>query len=230
MKAISLLEEIELIEYKEFTYYLDRLESIDEGILDKLKSKLKDKLIFVKDLATNFNLKLSSLVTIFKDKKVFKFFKLIGWSLKSLFDLVKKGLSMANILASEIANYIASTKIAKWTEEELRKLDAWLEKNPKVSKIAGIGVAGLLLYIWMNMTFTGDFAYDFDFSDLLLALAGKFSLAKLFAGPEGIKLLMLFVTGMIGLSFPWPSSQSIQFVTAVLTGLSKLIGKKLKFK
>lgn len=215
--------------FQEFCYYLDRLERMEEGFFDSLKSNIKDKLDFVKALSSEFGLKLSSLIALFKDSKVFKFFQSVGWSFQAIFDLVKKGFSAANIIATEISKYLANTKVGKWTEEKLKELDEWLQKNPRVRKIAGLGVAGLLIYIWLNMTFTGDFAYDFDFSDILMAVVGKFSLAKLFSGTDGIKLLMLFATGMIGLSFPWPGPTSVKFITAVLTGLSKLIKKKLKF-
>jgi hypothetical protein len=77
------------------------------------------------------------------------------------------------------------------------------------------------------MTFTGNADYDFDMSDMILALGGGFSLSALFGGPEGTALLMLFATGMLGLSFPWPGPQHIQFVGAVLYGSAKLVGQKL---
>ena len=84
----------------------------------------------------------------------------------------------------------------------------------------------MLLYIWLNMAFTGDFNYDFDFADLISALSGKFSLAQLFAGQDGIRMLLLFATGMIGLSFPWPGATSAKFVIALINGLRKVIGMR----
>ena len=53
------------------------------------------------------------------------------------------------------------------------------------------------------MTFTGNADYDFDMGDMIMALGGGFTLSTLFAGPEGMALLTLFATGVIGLSFPW---------------------------
>lgn len=78
------------------------------------------------------------------------------------------------------------------------------------------------------MTFTGNADYDFDMGDMISALMGKFSLSGLFAGPGGMALLMLFATGALGLSFPWPGPQSIQFVGAVLYGSAKMVKKKLR--
>ena len=52
------------------------------------------------------------------------------------------------------------------------------------------------------MTFTGNADYDFDMGDMIMALGGGFTLSTLFAGLEGMALLTLFATGVIGLSFP----------------------------
>lgn len=49
---------------------------------------------------------------------------------------------------------------------------------------------------------------------------GEFSLSSIFAGPEGIKLLTLFITGSL-FSFPWPGPQTVLFTLSLLYGLSK---------
>ena len=48
----------------------------------------------------------------------------------------------------------------------------------------------------------------------------------MFAAPEGMALLTLFATGMLGLSFCL-APQHIQFIGAVLYGSAKIVGKKL---
>ena len=72
----------------------------------------------------------------------------------------------------------------------------------------------------------GNADYDFDMGDMILALGGGFTLSTIFAAPEGMALLTLFATGVLGLSFPW-SPQHIQFIGAVLYGSAKLVGQKL---
>jgi hypothetical protein len=122
-----------------------------------------------------------------------------------------------------ISEYLSKTKVGRWTEEKLKDLDAWLSNHPKLKKIAGIAVAALLIYIWFNMAFTGDFSYDFDMRDILLALSGTLTLSSIFAGKNGTKLLLLFATGVIGLSFPWPGPSHIQFIGSVLVSLAVII-------
>ena len=44
------------------------------------------------------------------------------------------------------------------------KVDQVIQKYPKIAKVTGIVVAGLLLFMWINMTFIGDLDYDFNFN------------------------------------------------------------------
>jgi len=47
------------------------------------------------------------------NKVVFKFFKLIGWSMTNLFDLLKKGYKAYQTLQSVISEYISNTKVGE---------------------------------------------------------------------------------------------------------------------
>ena len=149
-------------------------------------------------------------------------------SMAKLFSIVKAGFKAYKQVIKAIGEYMASTKVGRWTEDKLKDLDAFLAKHPKTKRIAGLAVAGILIYIWLNMTFTGNADYDFDMGDMIMALGGGFTLSTIFAGPDGMALLTLFATGVIGLSFPWPGPQHIQFVGAVLYGSAKLVGQKLR--
>ena len=219
------------IQYDEFVRFVKEHKlDCDASLINELviPSKLKSIWSFIKDLKEKVSVKLVDLIKLFLDKVVFKFFAKIKFSMSYLFKLVKKGFKAYKDIIKAIGEYVASTKVGKWTEEKLKALDDFLAKHPRTKKIAGIVVAGLLIYIWLNMTFTGNADYDFDMADMISALGGGFTLSTLFAGPEGMALLMLFATGVMGLSFPWPGPQHIQFIGAVLYGSAKLVGKKLR--
>jgi len=219
------------IQYDEFVRFVKEHKlDHDASLINELiiPSKLKSIWTFIKDLKEKVSVKLVDLVKLFLDKVVFKFFAKIKFSMSYLFKLVKKGFKAYKDIIKAIGEYVASTKVGKWTEDKLKALDDFLAKHPRTKRIAGIVVAGLLIYIWLNMTFTGNADYDFDMTDMISALGGGFTLSTLFAGPEGMALLMLFATGVMGLSFPWPGPQSIQFIGAVLYGSAKLVGKKLR--
>ena len=231
MNEPMLTEVLTEIQYDEFVLF------VKNHNLDKdcshineigIPSRLKKIWGFIKELAEKVSIKIVDLVKLFLDKVVFKFFAKIKFSFKYLFGLVKKGFKIYKDVIRAIGDYVSKTKVGKWTEEKLKALDAFLAKHPKTKKIAGVAVAAMLIYIWLNMTFTGNADYDFDMGDMILALGGGFTLSTLFAGPEGMALLTLFATGMIGLSFPWPGPQHFQFIGAVLYGSAKMVGKKLR--
>jgi hypothetical protein len=195
---------------------------LTEGILDTLSSGVKAKLDFIKSLADYASIKLEDIVSLFKDSRVFRFFNAIRFNLNTLWKYIKAGFAAYTDLQKAIAEYIAQTKIVKWTTEALHELDAFLQNHPKLRRISGFAVAGLLIYIWLNMSFTGNADYDFDFSDILRAIGGSYSLGALFGGTDGTHMLMLFATGIIGLSFPWPGPTHVKFVVALINGLRKL--------
>ena len=65
---------------------------------------------------------------------------------------------------------------------------------------------------------------------MLQALAGNYDIIDLFTGEEGIKLLLFLVTGKMGLTFPWPGANTVQFILAVVTTLGIMGGIKVKSK
>jgi len=228
-KMVSYNELYEFYTFKKYIYKNYNLFLLTEEIqLNELSGWLKDIMTFITDLANMLKVKISELVKLFMNSKVYQFFNKIKWNINYVFELVKKGYKAYKQLLDTIAEFISKTKVVKWTEEKLKQLDTFLIKHPTIKHISGIVVAGLLLYIWFKMSFTGDFDSDFDINSLLLALAGKFSLSQLFSGKEGVKLLLLFATGILGVSFPWPGHSSIKFVGALIYSLTKSIHKKIK--
>lgn len=228
---IKLTDIVYELQYKEFCAFVKEYNLDDENVVISefaIPGKLKKIWKFLMELKDVVKVKVVDLVKLFMDKFVFKFFAKIKFSMKYLFNLVKKGFKAYKEVIKAIGDYVSKTKVGRWTEQKLKDLDSFLAKHPKTKRIAGMAVAGILIYIWLNMTFTGNADYDFDMTDMILALGGGFTLSTLFAGPEGMALLTLFVTGMIGLSFPWPGPQHFQFIGAVLYGSAKLVGKKLR--
>ena len=231
MTKISFADILIELQYEEFVSFVTE-HRLDEDVstLNEfvIPGRLKKIWEFIKGLAERISIKIIDLVKLFLDKVVFKFFAKIKFSFKYLFDLVKKGFKYYKDVIKAIGDYLAKTRVGKWTEEKLKALDKFLATHPKTKRIAGVAVAALLIYIWLNMTFTGDADFDFDMTDMITALGGSFTLSTLFAGASGMALLMLFATGALGLSFPWPGPQHFQFIGAVVYGSAKMVGKKLR--
>lgn len=158
----------------EYTVYLEALELHTNGelteFINRLSGKLKRYYDFIKELAETAKVAVKDLVTLLKNRGVFSFFQKIKFSVKNIFNKVKLGFKYYRDLKAAIAEYLASTKVLKWTQEKLGELDEFLKKHPKTRRMTGIIVGAILLYIWLNMSFTGDFDYDFDQSTLISAI------------------------------------------------------------
>ena len=246
----------EILNYKLYCEYMDLAsvgllnESylINEGIFDKLKdlNLVKGLIDFFNDikeiinaLASEFKLGVKEIIKAFKNRDVFGVLKAFGFNLKLMIKSINAftGIIRKGIL--KIFEEMASTGVFQKIRSGALKVDEVLNRYPLLKKVAGIAVAGLLLYIWLNMTFIGDMDYDFNFGDLVAALRGSFSLADLFVSPSGLMLIALLGTGsLLGLSAPWLGKSSYNLIMGLsYTAFAKIkesalmakIKKKLKF-
>lgn len=222
------LNEIEDIDYlpegyEEFKEYVLLTEYGQKRHLYEfaMPSKLKAKIDFIKQLADEMGKDAKTLFQLFLNPKVFEFFNKIKWSMGHLFDLVKDGYKAYKEIRQAVKEYLAKNKVVHWTTEKLKDLDEFLNQHPNLKRIGGLVIAGLLIYLWTQISFTGDLDADFDLSLVFSALQGHLGFADVFSGPNGIELLLLLVTNLMGLSFPFPGAQSVQFVFAVVYTLGK---------
>ena len=221
-------QNIDIDEYyfNEAIKILERIENgeLNEGILDKLSSFVKKKIDFIKEIAEKTGNSLKDLIVLFKDTRIFSLFKVIGFSIKKLGEMIKKGIDTYNSIQNILAQKIYDLGGVQYIKRNLHKLDEFFKEHPVLKKIGGVAVAGLLLYIWLNMSFTPDLEYSMDFKDLIMALAGNFSLAELFASPSGITMLIYLATGALaGLSMPWPGGTLVQIVGGVIFSAWRLL-------
>lgn len=224
------LDEVTIQEENTYLEFVRWANAYEENRLEefKLPEIIRKQVTFVKKLARDTGFKFSSLLSFFKDKRIFKFFTKIKFSFVQLHKLLKTGFKAYQDILDAISDFIAQSPIGQFKEKKLKQLDEFLQKHPKTRRLAGLAVAALLVYIWFNMTFTGDPQFDFDMSDLIDAVSGSFTLAKLFSGTQGTKLLLLFATGAIGLSFPWPGPARIQFAIGIIQTLATQVRIRLQ--
>lgn len=205
---------------------------LDEGLFDTIKGLnvtrslikvFKDLKSTLEGLAKQFKLGLNDIVIAFKQREIFNLLKAVGFNIKILFKSVMAFSDAVHDGLLSIFKEIAETGVIKKIKSGAMKIDDVLNKYPKLKKIGGIVIAGLLIYIWLNMTFIGNFNYDFNFTDISGALTGSYSITTLFTSPSGIMLLSLFASGsLLGLSIPWLGVSLYNFILAVTyTGFIK---------
>jgi hypothetical protein len=231
-------QDIELYEYHKAIKILEAYEAgiISEGVfgdlLDKVSGEIKKKIGFIKEIAEKTGNKLKDLLVLFKDSKFFEIFKTIGFSIKKLGAMLKKGIDTYNSIHGILAEKIHAMGGVQYIKKNLHKLDEFFKEHPVLKKIGGVAVAGLLLYIWLNMSVTPLLKYSMNFEDLIMALRGNFSLAELFASPSGIIMLIYLATGIVaGVSMPWAGGPLTQIVRMMLFSTWKLLNvKKVKIE
>jgi hypothetical protein len=82
------------------------------------------------------------------------------------------------------------------------------------------------VFIWFNEAFIGDPEYDFDVSEIVDAIAGRFSFADIFGGPDGATRLITLTVGT-AVSFPWPGPSSAYFVASIVVMLAHKLKTRL---
>jgi hypothetical protein len=176
---------------------------------------------FVKQVASALKTSIGSVIEIFKDSKVVKFFTKIDWSFEKLHNLLKRGYSAIKDIRDEVKDFAIELGVRgdRWSRENLQKLDEFARKNNKLMRISGIALGGLLIFFWLNQAFIGDPQYDFDTGDILDALSGNIGFTDIFGGQNGLMLLVSLAMGMGNVSFPWPGATSAQFVASIITAI-----------
>jgi len=181
-------------------------------------------------IARDFKMNLGDLVQSFKQRDVFGILKSFGFNFRLMFRAIGEFSKAMRGGLLEVFRLMHKQKAFQKIRSGAMKLDDLMKKYPILAKVTGIVIAGILLYIWLNMTFIGDLDYDFNFDDIVNALKGTFSIADLFASPEGLMLITLFGTGAaFGLSVPWLGKTAYNLVLALTyTAYARLKGSEKK--
>lgn len=153
----------------------------------------------------------------------------LSHGIKTTVHALDSTLSFINTAARSTFEEIAKTNAIKKLQKKTMTVDVFLDKYPKVKKMAGPIVAGALVYQWMHMSFSGDFDEDFDLTSISSALAGEYSVHNLLSSASGLKAMAQLAIGVATaglISFPWSSSLNIMFAAAY-TGAKKLKDSKV---
>lgn len=201
--------------YEQYCADLDSLasEELTEGFLDALKGvrgKIGKIIALAKktfsDIADETTLTLKDIIKAFKTKDVFKVLKAFGFSIRKILTAINKATLLINKGILNVFNELHKTKVMQKIKQGAMTVDDVLNKYPILNRIGGAVVAGLLMYIWLNMTFVGNFDYDMDIGAMADALLGNYSIHDLFISPAGNTMLLFLATGILSggaLSVAW---------------------------
>lgn len=159
-------------------------------------------------------LSLGDILNALKERSMFAFFRAIGFKFVLMFRaLAEFGKAWRQGLG-RIFEELTKNRVFDKIRAGVMKVDEVLDRYPLLKKIGGLVVAGILIYIWLNMTFIGDLEYDMNLASVGAALLGKFTLVDLFVSPAGVMMLTLFATGGI-ISAPWLGASTLNMAVAI---------------
>lgn len=220
-------------EYLEYCHAIDYIfseeysesnlsEMINENVFARIKELVSGSLLTVfksikseiESIAESIGIGVRELVDAFKQRDVFLMLKAIGFNIGILMKGIHQltGLIRQGLLG--IFKEIHDLGLVQRIKSGAMKVDDVLNKYPLLKKVSGIAVAGILFYIWLNMTFIGNLDYDFNFSDMVAALKGNYTISDMFISPEGLLLMTLFNTGSL-ISAPWLGSTMYNLILAL---------------
>lgn len=238
--VVSRDDTIEALTYPVYCRFLEQVSSgrstagyIEEsGIFDSFKgnmSKLKDLLVkFGEDIAQiakEKGLQIKDIAMAFASKNVFSLLKGFKFNFSLILKSLKEAAALINKGILGVFRHLENTGVVNALRKGTMKIDEVLNKYPLLKRVGGIVLAGLLLYMWMNMSYVGDISYDFDTDDIVNALLGKFDLTDLFLSAGGMRDLFIFMVGVTtGLSLTYLIADR----TALLIGFVYTVFKKNK--
>jgi hypothetical protein len=173
----------ECVRTHDFTRF--RETELDEGI--------KDVWNFIKEMASNFALKIGDLVRAFKNKDIFKFFASFQFNFKNIAEAFKQVYNLIKELTHLIPQGAAKgllnlgkktlpPEIQATIKNAVLKVDKFLKSKGKFGQVI---FACFLIWVWLQAGLTGDATYDFDASEPIDAIRGKLTFADFFLGDNG---------------------------------------------
>jgi len=182
--------------------------------MGKAKKLFKDLKTTIAPVLDEFGIEVSKFVEGLKNKDVLSVLKFFKFSLKSVFKGLKKAGDLWIGTLRRVFKEIHDTKVVQKIKEGTMKVDEVLDRWPILKKLTGPIIAGVLIYIWLNMSFSGNLDFDVDISSIFKALTGSFNITDLFLSQDGLLMLGLLMTGGIA-SFPWLGVQSANILLAL---------------
>jgi len=181
--------------------------------LARIFGPLLDDLKKVAETVKEF-LSIGDILNALKERSVFAFFRAIGFKFVQMFRALSEFGRAWRQGLGRIFEELTKNRVFDKIRAGVMKVDEVLDRYPLLKKIGGLVIAGILIYIWLNMTFIGDMEYDMNLGSIAAALVGSFTLVDLFVSPAGVMMITLFATGGI-ISVPWLGASTLNMTLAL---------------
>lgn len=177
-------------------------------------------------LAEEVDATVAELVTLFRNRDLYSLLKAFRFSLQKIYKAVTAFTKLVPGGIIRLMRQLEQTGVVKQLKEGAITIDQVLERHPLLKRLSGPALAGLLIYIWLNMSFVGDLEYDMDISTIIDAFTGHFSVHDLFLTDQGMAMLALFGIGAFtGIGVVWLGSSVFNLLIALCFTTAKKMHK-----
>ena len=239
----SIEPNIENLTYEGYCDVLDHVflnEQLDENLIDFCKLEFmrlcSDFKTDIERIVKEFRISGLMIVRAFKHPTLFAIMRAFKFNLYALWDSISKLTDLIRKGLYDTMDELGKTGVMKQLDRGAISLDEVIEKHPILKFMTGPILAGAMVYMWLNMTFIGNFKYDMNLTKVVDAIKGKYTIKDFITSVEGRSMVALFAMGAIG-SFIWLGSTVLNLILALLytaflllkeTELAKTIRAKLK--
>lgn len=229
---------------QEITYeqYSNMINCIAQNRVDENIYYMTDKLTKIyrraerdfKRIKKMSNLSMAAITMAFLNPDVYNIWRAFKYSFSFIYDAVFEFAKLVKFGLFDALQDISNNKLVEKLEKGIVKADDLIRQYPVLKDLSGVALAGMMIYMWLNMTFIGNFKYDMNLKNVAKALSGSYTFADFIQSMDGKSMLVLFSTGAI-ISFPWLGITLGNLVLALMyTGLMTAgeteLAKKIKEK
>lgn len=182
----------------------------------------------LQQIADDFKVGFAEVIKAFKQKDIFALLKGIGFNIKAMWKALHTFTALVPKGLFNVFDKLVKSGALDKLKSGAMKIDELLHAHPILARLGGIAIAGLLLWIWFNMSFTGNPQFDLNVDTILMAFHGHYSLTDLFLSPDGLTMLTLLGAGMFtGIGVAYFAAETLGgyanlLLALVFTGAHKL--------
>lgn len=152
----------------------------------------------VHELVDGLKIGINEIINALKSRSIFALLKGIGFNIMVLFKAIVKLASLGPTILEKTLEDLEKGGWLRKLQSGAVNVDDFLHAHPALTHIGGVGIAALLIVMWLNTMFTGSPRHDLDLTDILKALTGHFDVKELFTSPEGLSAVIMCLTAVSG--------------------------------
>lgn len=191
----------------------------------ELADAREDRQEAARKVAASLKVPVEQVYQMWKEPSVKQLLKTFGYSVHAMASSVHHAGEFLKAGAMTAFEQLHKSKAGQALHKGTLKIDSVMDKHPILKKATGPAVAGLLVYMSLNGTYTGHIDADFDMSNAVdAAMNGNYSIADILTSPQGMFGLALFAGAIAGA----PSVSYFSTPVNLGVGLAYTGAKKLK--